>query len=161
MLNTWFTHRLNLAFIMLDFYVQAIIVWLVSTVNIFYIDKTEERNENEELVERNEIKDHVLNILFCCALWLLFRETIQIFSTDTKKYILSFSNAIDLTQIFLLIHAFRVFRGVGDLGNRGDDTKAVHIASIAVSWLAFTYELSNFLFPLAVFVTALEQVCRH
>lgn len=149
MLNTWFTHRLNLAFIMLDFYVQVIIVWLVSNVNIYYID------ENDD-----SISNHVMNILLCCALWLLFRETIQIFSTDTKKYILSFSNAIDLTQIFLLMHAFRVFGSADDLVNRGDDTKAVHMASIAVSWLAFTYELSNFLFPLAVFVTALEQVCR-
>lgn len=152
MLNTWFTHRLNLAFIMLDFYVQVIIVWLVSNVNIYYIDREIDGKDDS-------ISNHVINILFCCAIWLLFREIIQIFSTDTKKYILSFSNAIDLTQIFLLIHAFRVFGGADDLTTRGDHVKGVHIANIAVSWIAFTYELSNFLFPLAVFVTALEQVC--
>ena len=104
MLNTWFTHRLNLAFIMLDFYVQVIIVWLVSNVNIYYIDREIDGKDDS-------ISNHVIIILFCCAIWLLFREIIQIFSTDTKKYILSFSNAIDLTQIFLLIHAFRVFGG--------------------------------------------------
>lgn len=138
--------------IMIDLYVR-----LFTVIDISYwqgIDK-----------QWHEARRYESAIIALCVAWLIFREVTQVNSQNIKNYICSFSNIIDLAQIVILLVSFWY-------GNERDNPKTdpsniyhkaatievYYMWTIAVAWIALIYELRNFVFPLAVFVTALEQV---
>ncbi|GFH59969.1 hypothetical protein CTEN210_16445 [Chaetoceros tenuissimus] len=151
-LNTFFTNRNNLMIIMVDLYVR-----LFTVIDISYwqgIDKQWHDARGSESV-----------IIALCVFWLIFRELTQVNAQNIKNYICSFSNIIDLAQIVILLVSF--WYGFDRADPNKDPSNNYHSAatieayymwSIAVAWIALIYELRNFVFPLAVFVTALEQI---
>lgn len=138
--------------IMIDLYVR-----LFTVIDISYWQGIDKQWHDARKVESR--------LIFVCIFWLIFREVTQVNSQNIKNYICSFSNIIDLAQIVILVVSFWY-------GNERDNPKTdpsnfyhkaatievYYMWNIAVAWIALIYELRNFVFQLAVFVTALEQV---
>jgi len=141
-LNRKFTWPQNLAIVMLDLYIQLIIVVLLSTMNY----------------KNGATQDgFVQPLLTICCAWISFRELMQMGGTYTKIYIKEASNWVDLTQIALL---YIIIFSLNGEPSKSIDTGTLFPGAICMSWVALIFDLGNFVFQLATFVTGVVRIIR-
>jgi len=141
-LNSEFTLGQNLGFVMFDLYIQLAIVFLLSsTVN------------GKNSVMGTSFVQPLLLII--CFIWILFRESMQVYTTCARLYFTETTNWIDTVQIVLL---FWITTGLYDDIDH-DLSRSVYACAIISSWLALIFDLSDLRYQLAVFVTSVDKVC--
>ena len=134
-LNEHFIRKDVLTILMTDFYVQIILVTILS-------------NELISLPFRV--------LLMICESWILFRECLQIFTTPFKFYALDFWNYLDLIQIYSVGMYINSIMGNEVVRTNGNEF-LVH----GVVWLGLIGVLKTMNYRIGIFVNALVEVRKN
>jgi len=136
-----FIEPLPLAILMMDLYIQAMIVCVFSLLINPY---------SPNPVNSAAIK----SILVVCVIWRLFRELRQLMATPFGAYLSNISNWFDIAQIVLLILTLRMNLDA----NISSSSHLVLSIATFYSWFELLLEIHNFQHDLALFVAALIKI---
>jgi len=140
-----FIQPLPLAVIMMDLYIQAMIVFV-----LFFFNNT----------SSHLIKDETVTvILSICIIWRVSREIMQVMTTTLGDYISDISNWMDIIQTFLICSVIN--RGLyGQAFLSTGDRNVLGIITF-IAWFELIFEVHHFVYELAIFVVASIKVLRH
>jgi len=139
-----FIEPLSLAILMIDLYIQIMIVCVFS----FFI------NPNSP----NPVNSTIINIiLIICIIWRLTREIMQGMATPFGAYFGDISNWFDIAQIVLIFQTLRTNLDTYTSSSSYD----LLIFATFFSWFELLLELHNFQYDLALFVVALIKIMKR
>jgi len=141
-----FTERLPLALIMVDLYVQVIVICAICV----------SRNEQSYLFTSFIL----IHILPYCTLWQFGREIVQAMARTTSycQYLSNVSNWVDIGQLGLLIVIIKM-NYIGDVMIQ--DHNRILVATTFMAWIKLLFILQHLIFELAVFVHASVEIVKH
>lgn len=145
-LNKLFIERRNVFIVMLDLYVQIIIVIFFS-----FEDKFE--------TYRGYDTFYIRYIVFCLSiLWVLVREISQIINIYLTYYIHSIENWTDLLQLGFFAWVILAFGNGNKIDFSDGFERLVFVFFTGIAWVKLLFNIGHLIYPIAVFMEAFFKV---
>ena len=139
-LNEHFIRKSGLSILMIDGYIQLILVIVLSMYR-----------------SSSKIPTSWKVLLVICEIWISFRELLQLFTTPFKYYVLDFWNYVDLIQISFI----GVFIKEAFSKHNGDHDIFISLIASGFVWLSLIGVLKTMSYRIGIFVNAFIQVRKY